>query len=112
MRRILLTLTLSAIPFLSADHFASHSLRGAQFLPEIATEASSCQSNLCHICTPTKDSSGRPIAGPGNCCINPDGNAEICQWDRVFKEFICLPDYPWICSPDSAPGIEEDLMKS
>ena len=61
------------------------------------TPTPACQHNLCHKCEPSRDpDTNKIIAGPGSCCDQTDS----CYWDRVFKEFICLPDYPWICSPD------------
>lgn len=79
------------------------------------TPTPACQHNLCHKCTPDKDpDSGRPISGPGSCCDSTD----TCYWDRVFKEFICLPDYPWICDAPDSEGrsageieFEEEMKK-
>ncbi|GMH56211.1 hypothetical protein TrST_g4122 [Triparma strigata] len=70
------------------------------------TPTPACQHNLCHKCTPDKDDNGRPIAGPGSCCDSTDS----CYWDRVFKEFICLPDYPWICAAPNEDGHEPEFV--
>ena len=51
------------------------------------TPTPACQANLCHLCVP--DERG----GAGTCCDETNS----CVYDKVFKEYICLPDYEWIC---------------
>jgi hypothetical protein len=52
--------------------------------------APDCQASRCQPCIPSNTSAA------GNCC----GYME-CVYDKVFKEFICLPNEPWICEPGS-----------
>ena len=46
-----------------------------------------CQHDLCHVCVPDDTISGS--------CCDP---TNLCYYDLVFQEYICLPDHPWICS--------------
>ena len=47
-----------------------------------------CQNDLCHVCVPSD------MSLAGNCC----DRTNTCVFDLVFKEFICIPNYPWICA--------------
>ena len=55
-----------------------------------------CQSNLCHPCTPPANGS----IGPGTCC----NKTWHCFYDQVFQYNLCLPPYHWICHQQ--PGLQ------
>ena len=55
------------------------------------TDNGTCQSNLCHPCTPPSNGS----VGPGTCC----NKTWHCFYDQVFHYNLCLPPYHWICQP-------------
>ena len=75
----------------------SHKLGGSiKMVPAtVAAEPSdgTCQSNLCHPCTPPSNGS----TGPGTCC----NKTWTCFYDQVFNYNLCLPPHPWICDPPS-----------